>query len=240
MPNTLPVQQAYPHKDTDLGSERPIRSYVLRGRISHAQQRAYDSLLPRYSLPFANTIPDFSQVFGRQAPLILEIGFGSGESTVQIARQHPERDFLGVEVHTPGVGALLARIAEAKLTNVRIIQHDAREILEHMIAPSSLAGLHILFPDPWPKKRHHKRRLIQAPFITLAAKSLQPGGYVLLATDWEAYALQILDVLSAEPLLRNTGAGYVPRPAFRPLTKFEQRSLKQGHKVWDLIFTRTG
>jgi tRNA (guanine-N7-)-methyltransferase len=218
-----------------------IRSYVLRqGRVSNAQQRAHDSLLPRYGLAYSAAPIDLENVFGRDAPKILEIGFGMGETTAAIAAAHPQNDYLGIEVHTPGVGSLLKQIAAQALSNVRIIQHDAVEVLQHMIAPASLDGIHIFFPDPWPKKRHHKRRLIQAPVIGLLAEKLQPGGYLHAATDWHEYAEQILAVFSATPTLENTAAGFAPRPAYRPQTKFEARGLKLGHGVWDIVFRRVG
>lgn len=218
---------------------RPIRSFVLRqGRVSAAQQRAHDTLLPRYGVPYAESLLDLEQAFGRAAPAILEIGFGMGETTAAIALAHPQNDYLGIEVHTPGVGALLKLLDAQDIANVRIIQHDAVEVLTHMIAPASLDGAHIFFPDPWPKKRHHKRRLIQPPLIALLAQKLKPGGYVHAATDWHEYAEQILAVLSTEPLLANTAPDYAPRPDYRPLTKFENRGLKLGHGVWDIIFRR--
>lgn len=218
---------------------RPIRSFVLRqGRVSAAQQRAHDTLLPRYGVPYAESLLDLEQAFGRAAPTILEIGFGMGETTAAIALAHPQNDYLGIEVHTPGVGALLKQLDAQDIANVRIIQHDAVEVLTHMIAPASLDGAHIFFPDPWPKKRHHKRRLIQPPLIALLAQKLKPGGYVHAATDWHEYAEQILAVLSTEPLLANTAPDYAPRPDYRPLTKFENRGLKLGHGVWDIIFRR--
>ena len=219
---------------------RPIRSYVLRqGRVSNAQQRAYDALLPRFGIPFAHEEPvDLDRAFGRSAPRILEIGFGMGETTAQIAALNPGNDYLGIEVHTPGVGGLLKLLDERALTNVRVIQHDAVEVLTHLIAPSSLDAAHIFFPDPWPKKRHHKRRLIQPPFVALLAQRLKPGAYVHAATDWENYAEQMLAVLSAEPLLVNTASAYADRPDSRPLTKFETRGLKLGHRVWDIVFRR--
>lgn len=218
---------------------RPIRSYVLRqGRISHAQQRAYDSLLPRFGIPYQAGKLELSQAFGRSAPTVLEIGFGMGESTAQIAQSRPDLDFIGVEVHTPGVGSLLKQIEERGLANVRVIQHDAVEVLQHMIGENTLAGVHIFFPDPWPKLRHHKRRLIQPGFVRLIASRLQPGGYLHAATDWETYAEHILATLSQEPLLENTAGGYALRPAYRPLTKFEQRGLKLGHGVWDIVFRK--
>ena len=220
-------------------SRRPVRSFVVRGgRIGSGQQRALVELGPRYVEPYRAEPVDFGTIFGRNAPTVLEIGFGMGGATVQIALARPDANFIGVEVHTPGVGALLKRIGELGLANLRIVQHDAVEVLEHMIAPASLAGVHVFFPDPWHKKRHHKRRLIQAPFVALLAGRLAPGGYVHCATDWQPYAEQMLAVLGAEPLLANTVAGYAPRPEHRPPTKFEQRGLRLGHGVWDLVFVR--
>ena len=221
-------------------SHPPIRSFVLRqGRVSNAQRRAVDTLLSVYGIVYAPGGLNFAQIFGRSAPTILEIGFGMGETTALIAQAHPENNYLGIEVHTPGVGSLLKRIAEDKLANLRLIQHDAVEVLEHMIAPAALAGAHIFFPDPWPKKRHHKRRLIQSGFVALLASRLAPGAYVHAATDWQEYAEQILAVFAAEPGLANTAPGFAPRPDYRPLTKFESRGLKLGHGVWDVIFCRT-
>lgn len=218
---------------------RPIRSYVLRqGRISHAQQRAYDTLLPHFNIPYKAEKIDLNQPFGRNAPIVLEIGFGMGESTIRIAQQRQEINFVGVEVHTPGVGSLLKQIEEHALTNLRVIQHDAVEVLQQMIGENTLAGVHIFFPDPWPKLRHHKRRLIQPDFVELIASRLQVEGYLHAATDWAAYAEHMLSTLSQAPLLENTAADYAPRPDYRPLTKFEQRGLKLGHGVWDLVFRK--
>ncbi len=223
----------------DTPPRRPVRSFVLRaGRIGSGQQRALDELGPRFVLPYRPEPIDPATVFGRRAPLVVEIGFGMGQATAQIAAAVPDHDFLGIEVHAPGVGALLRRIGEMGLTNLRIVQHDAVEVLQHMIAPASLAGVHVFFPDPWPKKRHHKRRLLQPPFVALLAGRLAPGGVLHCATDWRPYAEQMLEVLSAEPRLVNTGDGFAPRPAHRPLTKFESRGLGLGHGVWDLLFTR--
>ncbi len=220
-------------------AHRPIRSFVLRqGRVSNAQQRAHNTLLPRYGIAFAHGIADLDQVFGRSAPKILEIGFGMGETTAKIAAGHPENDYLGIEVHTPGVGSLLKQIGEQGLANVRIIQHDAVDVLTHMIAPSTFDGAHIFFPDPWPKKRHHKRRLIQPAFVALLVERLKPGAYLHVATDWQEYAEQILAVLAAEPRLANTTGGYAPRPDYRPQTKFESRGLRLGHGVWDIVFRK--
>jgi len=219
--------------------QRSIRSYVLRqGRVSNAQRRAHDTLMPRYGLEFRDEPVDLDAVFGRQAPRIVEIGCGMGETTVAIAAAHPDIDYLGIEVHTPGVGSLLKQIDAAGLANLRVVQHDAVAVLQRMIVPDSLDGIHIFFPDPWPKKRHHKRRLIQPPFVTLAASRLRPGGYLHAATDWHEYAEQMLAVLGAEPLLENTAAAYAPRPDYRPQTKFETRGLRLGHGVWDLVFRR--
>ena len=221
------------------GQTRPIRSYVLRqGRVSNAQARAHESLLPRYGIEYTGKPVDLGAVFGRSAKTVLEIGCGMGETTAAIAAAHPETDFLGIEVHTPGVGSLLKLIDEGGLTNLRVIQHDAVEVLREMIAPASLDGAHIFFPDPWPKKRHHKRRLVQTDFVALLASRLKAGGYVHLATDWEEYAGQMLAVLSAEPELENTAEGYAPRPAYRPQTKFETRGLKLGHGVRDVVFKK--
>src|SRR5450759_3791444 len=220
-------------------THRPIRSFVLRqGRVSNAQRRAHDTLLPQFGIPYAAQPIDLDRVFGRRAPKILEIGFGMGETTATIATQHPECDYLGIEVHTPGVGSLLKTIAEHDLTNVRIIQHDAVEVLRDMIATSTVDAVHIFLPDPWPKKRHHKRRLIQPPLISMLCEKLKPGGYIHAATDWQEYAEQILAVMSAEPRLANTAQDYAPRSDYRPQTKFESRGLKLGHGVWDLIFRR--
>ena len=219
---------------------RPVRSYVLRaGRMGSGQQRALADLGPDFLIPLRPEPLQPAAVFGRQAPLVLEIGFGMGGATAAIAAARPQDDFLGVEVHEPGVGALLKRIGEQGLTNLRIVRHDAVEVLQQMIAPGTLAAVHVFFPDPWPKKRHHKRRLIQPPLVALIASRLAPGGVLHCATDWEPYAEQMLQVLSQEPLLRNTAAGYAARPDYRPLTKFEARGLRLGHPVRDLVFNRT-
>ncbi|MDE2505228.1 MAG: tRNA (guanosine(46)-N7)-methyltransferase TrmB [Burkholderiales bacterium] len=218
----------------------PIRSYVLRaGRMGPGQQRALAELGPRFVLPYVDAPLDLDALFGRRAPRVLEIGFGMGDATAQVAAAAPDTDFIGIEVHPPGVGALLRRIGELDLHNLRIVQHDAVEVLERMIAPASLDGIHIWFPDPWHKKRHHKRRLIQSAFVARLATRLAPGGYLHCATDWEPYAQQMLEVLAAEPSLANRHRpGYAPRPARRPLTKFEQRGLGLGNGVWDLVFER--
>jgi len=218
---------------------RGIRSFVMRaGRMGPGQTRALAELGPRFVLPFAAQPVDFDAVFGHHAPRILEIGFGMGDATAAIAQALPGTDFIGVEVHTPGVGALLKRIGELGLTNLRLIQHDAVEVLAQMIAPDSLAGVHVFFPDPWHKKKHNKRRLIQPAFVRQLIERIAPGGYLHCATDWQPYAEQMLEVLSAEPLLRNTAVGYAPKPDYRPLTKFENRGLKLGHGVWDLVFEK--
>jgi tRNA (guanine-N7-)-methyltransferase len=231
--NPVPVAEAAarPH--------RPVRSFVLRqGRLSPAQQRALDTLMPIYGIPFTDTPLDFDRAFGRRAPRVLEIGFGMGETTAVIARMRPDDDFLGIEVHSPGVGSLLRQVKEQGLTNVRVIRHDAVELVATMIPPASLAGIHVFFPDPWPKKRHHKRRLLKPAFVHDLAQRLAPGGYVHTATDWEDYAHEILATLTAEPLLANAADGFAPRPDYRPLTKFETRGLKLGHRVWDVRFLR--
>jgi tRNA (guanine-N7-)-methyltransferase len=223
----------------DPPPRRAIRSYVLRaGRMGSGQQRALLELAPRYVLPFQPMTLDAAAVFGRRAPLVVEIGFGMGQATAQIAALRPDTDFLGIEVHAPGVGALLQRIEATALTNLRLVQHDAVAVLEAMMAPASLAAVHVFFPDPWHKKKHHKRRLIQPPLVALIASRLAPAGTLHCATDWQPYAQQMLAVLSAEPTLVNTCDGYTPRSGMRPLTKFEQRGLNLGHGVWDLIFAR--
>ena len=217
-----------------------IRSFVLRaGRMGPGQQRALDELGPRFVLPYRAAPLDLAATFGRRAPVVLEIGFGMGDATAQIAAALPGTDFIGIEVHVPGVGALLKRIGEQGLTNLRLIRHDAVEVLQHMIPPGSLAGVHLYFPDPWHKKRHHKRRLVQPAFVQLLVGRLAPGGYLHCATDWQPYAEQMLQVLGAEAGLVNTAEAYAPRPAWRPQTKFELRGLKLGHGVWDLLFSRS-
>jgi tRNA (guanine-N7-)-methyltransferase len=219
--------------------QRGIRSFVVRaGRMGTGQQKAIDALGPLFVLPYQAAPLDAATAFGRRAPLVLEIGFGMGTATAQIAAARPDTDFLGVEVHTAGVGALLKRIGEEDLSNLRIVQHDAVQVLEQMLAPASLAGVHVFFPDPWHKKKHHKRRLIQPPLVALLASRLAPGGVLHCATDWQPYAELMLEVLSAEPALENTAEGYAPRPDYRPVTKFENRGLRLGHGVWDLVFRR--
>jgi tRNA (guanine-N7-)-methyltransferase len=216
-----------------------IRSFVLRqGRVSSAQQRYHAEMMPKVGIPYRNERIDLAAVFGRVAPKVLEIGFGMGETTATIAAAHPGIDYLGIEVHTPGVGSLLKQVAEGNLANVRVVQHDAVEVVRDMLAPGSLAGIHVFFPDPWPKKRQQKRRLIKPDFVALLASRLAPGGYFHCATDWEEYAQQMLEVLGGEPSLANTAEGFAPRPDYRPLTKFEQRGLRLGHGVWDVVFRK--
>lgn len=222
---------------------RVVKSYVLRaGRTTVAQARAYELYSARFLLSYAPQPLDAVAAFGRHAPLVMEIGFGMGGATAHIARVRPEDNFLCCEVHEPGVGALLKLAGDEGLENIRIVRHDAVEVLDHMLGENSLDGVHIFFPDPWHKSRHHKRRLIQTPFVNRLARHLKPGGYIHLATDWQPYAEQMLSVLGAEPLLANTAPpgsdGYVTKPDYRPLTKFENRGLKLGHGVWDLVFRR--
>jgi tRNA (guanine-N7-)-methyltransferase len=220
-------------------TEHRIRSFVTRaGRLSTGQARALEAFGPQFLIEYRKASFDFHAAFGRSAPLILEIGFGMGGTTAHIAKVMPDKDFIGVEVHTPGVGSLLKLIGEESITNLRLIQHDAVEVLNNMIADGSLAGVHIFFPDPWHKARHNKRRLIQPDFVKLLCSKLQAGGYLHLATDWEDYAVQMLEVLGAEAQLQNTAEGYAPQPAYRPLTKFENRGIKLGHGVWDLVFEK--
>ena len=220
---------------------RAIRSFVLRqGRMSPAQMRAYETLGPTLIVPYdAAAMLDYACLFGRDAPTIVEIGFGMGESTAAIAALQPGNNFIGIEVHTPGVGALLKLLGEKELPNVRVVQHDAVEVLTQMIPDHSLAGLHIFFPDPWPKKRHHKRRLIQPERVKLLAQKLKADGYLHLATDWEEYAVHMLEVLRGESALRNTADNFADRPAYRGTSGFERKGLAKGHGVWDLVFRKT-
>lgn len=220
---------------------RAIRSFVVRaGRMTPAQQRAMETLWPRYGVESEGGPLDLAALFGRTAPCTLEIGFGNGDNLAALAAAHPERDFIGVEVHPPGVGHLLRTAAEAGLANLRVIQHDAVEVLRERIAPDSLDAILVLFPDPWHKKRHHKRRLVSPEFAALAASRLSPGGTLQLATDWTPYAEWMLEVLSAQPALRNRAAGgrFVPRNPNRIRTRFERRGERLGHAVHDLCFER--
>jgi len=223
---------------------KTIKSYVKRaGRTTTGQAKAFEDLGPKFLLKYAPQPLDAQAAFGRSAPLILEIGFGMGEATAHIARVRPDDNFLCCEVHEPGVGALLKRIGEQEIANIRILQHDAVEVIDHMLPEGCLDGIHIFFPDPWHKKKHNKRRLIQSPFVAKLVSRLKVGGYLHCATDWQPYAEQMLEVLGAEPQLANTAAGaglggYAPKPHYRPLTKFENRGLRLGHGVWDLVFKR--
>ena len=245
------------HAPQDIPYRRTIKSFVRRaGRTTIGQAKAFEDLGPKFLLPYQATTVDLAAVFadaGRAdaagtpapRPTVLEIGFGMGEATAHIATVLPETNFLCCEVHEPGVGALLKRIGEQQLTNIRICAHDAVEVIDHMLAPQCLDGIHIFFPDPWHKTKHNKRRLIQAPLVAKLAAHLKTGGYLHCATDWKPYAEQMLEVLSAEPLLANSAAGehpelagYAPKPHYRPLTKFEKRGLRLGHGVWDLVFVR--
>ena len=218
---------------------RAIKSFVTRaGRMGTGQIKALAELGPKFVLPYKAEKLDLAATFGRQAPVVLEIGFGMGGATAEIAATLPDHDFIGCEVHEPGVGALLKLIDEKQLPNIRIVQHDAVEVLRDMVGEGVLAGVHIFFPDPWHKKRHNKRRLIQPAFVAQLVKHIAPGGYLHCATDWQPYAEQMLEVLSAEPALLNTAPGYADKPAYRPLTKFEARGLRLGHGVWDLVFRK--
>jgi tRNA (guanine-N7-)-methyltransferase len=234
---------APPSGDKPTGEAHPLhrrlKSFVKRGgRTTDGQARAYEQFGPKFLLPYRAESLDFQAAFGRQAPTILEIGFGMGEATAHIAGLMPEKNFLCCEVHEPGVGALLKRIGEHELQNIRICAHDAVDVIDHMLPLGSLAGVHVFFPDPWHKLRHNKRRLIQSPFVRKLAERLAVGGYLHCATDWQPYAEQMLEVLSQEPLLRNTAEAYAPKPAYRPLTKFENRGIRLGHGVWDVVFER--
>jgi tRNA (guanine-N7-)-methyltransferase len=221
--------------------QRRIRSFVLRqGRLTKGQERALQTGWPQFGVEYTGQALDLVNTFGRgDSPKILEIGFGMGDATAKIAQTLPDSDFLAVEVHTPGVGGLLKLMQEGDISNIRIVQHDAVEVLQNMLADASLDGVHIFFPDPWHKKRHHKRRLIQAEFVQLLCSKLKAGAYIHVATDWQEYAEWVLEVLRAEPQLQNTAVDYAEKPAYRPLTKFENRGLKLGHGVWDLVFKRS-
>lgn len=218
-----------------------IRSFIRRqGRATAGQQNAIDNIWDNYCLdPEKNY--NFSQVFAREAPLIVEIGFGNGSSLAAMAEANPELNYLGIEVHRPGIGHLMLLLEEKSIKNVRIYHHDAIEILEQKIPDNSIAGVHLFFPDPWQKRKHHKRRIVRPSFIDLLYKKLMPTGYFHAATDWEHYAKEMLKTLSASHKLVNTSkdAGYCPRPDYRPLTKFEARGVRLGHGVWDLIFKKT-
>jgi tRNA (guanine-N7-)-methyltransferase len=225
----------------DTRPRRSIRSFVVRaGRMTVAQERAWTELWPRYGLETGSEPLDFPAIFGRDAPRTLEIGFGNGESLVALAAAHPDRDYLGIEVHRPGVGHLMLRVEELGLGNVRAICRDAVEVLQQCVPPGSLDELLLYFPDPWPKKRHHKRRIVQPEFVALVASRLRPGGVLRMATDWQPYAEHMLEVASGCPSLRNSSpdGAYVPRPDSRPVTRFERRGHRLGHGTWDLAFSR--
>lgn len=234
---TAPNDTETPPEDL---TQRRIRSFVLRqGRLTKGQERALETGLPKFGIPYAETLLDLNQLFGRaESKKILEIGFGMGETTAKIAQTLPDCDFIAAEVHTPGVGSLLKLIEENNIPNIRIIQHDVVEVLQHMVPEVSLDGVHIFFPDPWHKKRHHKRRLIQAEFVKVLCRKLKPDGYLHVATDWQEYAEWVLEVLKAEAQLQNTAIDYAEKPSYRPLTKFENRGIKLGHGVWDMVFKR--
>jgi tRNA (guanine-N7-)-methyltransferase len=238
MPDHLdPAADAAP----DGRTRRAVRSFVVRaGRMTTAQQRAWHELWPRYGLETGETPLDLAAVFGREAPRTLEVGFGNGETLIALAASHPNRDHLGIEVHRPGIGHLMLRARELGLGNLRVICRDAVEVLGECIPEASLDEVLLYFPDPWPKKRHHKRRIVQPAFVALTASRLQPGGLLRMATDWEHYATQMLEVAGACPMLANESAdgGYVERPQSRPVTRFERRGERLGHGVWDLAFKR--
>jgi len=237
--NTLNQTEQVQDEAEDL-SQRRIRSFVLRqGRLTKGQARALETGFPQFGVNYAPELLDLNALFNRaDSKKILEIGFGMGETTAKIAQVLPDCDFLAAEVHTPGVGALLKLIQENELNNIRVIQHDVVEVLHNMVADGCLDGVHIFFPDPWHKKRHHKRRLIQAEFVQLLCTKLKAGGYLHVATDWQEYAEWVLEVLNAEVQMENTAQDYAVKPSYRPLTKFENRGLKLGHGVWDMVFTR--
>ena len=219
---------------------RPIRSYILRqGRITAAQTKAIQENLKKHAIVFENQLVNFNDVFKNSSrELILEIGFGMGTSTAEIAKANPNKNYLAIEVHSPGVGNLIKLVQENHIFNLKIIQHDAVEVLNAMTKNDSLDGIHIFFPDPWPKKRHHKRRLIQENFLKLMAQKIKQSGYLHIATDWEDYALWIIDLLDKETLLQKTSEDFFEKPDYRPLTKYENRGIKLGYKVWDMICRR--
>ena len=224
---------------TDSEKRRPIRSYVLRtGRMTPGQQRAFEQGWETFGLEHSEHLLDIDKAFGRPGPRVLEIGFGMGQSLVQMAEAAPDSNFIGIEVHRPGVGKLLHSMAEQEVDNIRVYCHDAVEVLRDCIPEGSLDTIQVFFPDPWHKKRHHKRRLIQPPFVDQLVSRLKPGGILHLATDWENYAEQMMEVLSATAGLANTcePGSFAPRPDSRPLTKFERRGERLGHGVWDLVF----
>jgi tRNA (guanine-N7-)-methyltransferase len=254
----LPIQPDAESQTPAKPFMRTIKSFVKRaGRTTTGQAKAFEELGPAFLLPYQQSAIDLEALYAhpavlaglndqKKSPIVLEIGFGMGEATAHIAAVLPDTHFLCCEVHEPGVGALLKRIGENKLTNIRICAHDAVEVIDHMLPLASLDGVHIFFPDPWHKTKHNKRRLIQSPLVAKLARRLKVGGYLHCATDWQPYAEQILEVLSAEPLLKNRALaanpeleGYAPKPHYRPLTKFENRGIKLGHGVWDVVFERT-
>jgi tRNA (guanine-N7-)-methyltransferase len=225
----------------DQLKNRPLKSFVLRqGRLTSGQRIALETQWPLFGVEFTGKPLDFKETFGREAPVTLEIGFGNGSSLAHMATESPERDFFGVEVHRPGVGHLLHLVGEGELKNVRVMHHDAVEIINQMLPDDSIDRIQIYFPDPWHKARHNKRRIIKPEFVALLATKLKKGGVMHLATDWEDYAIQMMDVMTAAPDYKNQTAdgGYAERPDYRPLTKFENRGLKLGHGVWDLLFER--
>lgn len=226
---------------TEQKTMRTIRSFVKReGRLTPGQQRALDNLWPQFGIEEAQSVLDLNTLFGRDAAKVLEIGFGNGASLAEMAANQPEQDFIGVEVHRPGVGQLLKQIETRQLSNLRVACTDAVELIKHRIADGTLDRVQLYFPDPWHKKRHHKRRIIQPAFVKLLAAKIKPGGHLHMATDWQDYAEQMLADLSASHDFKNCGheTGFIPRPDYRPLTKFEQRGHSLGHGVWDLLFER--
>ncbi len=228
-----------PYPDRPQYKQKAIRSFVIRaGRMTDAQKKAFASHWPHYGLSLFDGRLDPAKTFGREAPVVLEIGFGMGESLLQMALAESEKDFIGIEVHPPGVGRLLNAAAEAGVSNLKVYMADAKDVLEDCIADASLDRLQIYFPDPWHKKKHHKRRIVQPAFVQAIAPKLKQGGLLHLATDWADYAEQMLEVMTAAEGFANTGEGFVPRPDFRPITKFEKRGERLGHGVWDLLFRR--
>jgi len=220
-------------------SPRKIRSFVLRGgRLTNAQQRSYNALSEKFLIPYEEKLLDFAGIFGNGNPVIVEIGFGMGKATALIAEENPDTNYIGLDIHKPGIGRLLWEIEQRSLSNVRIIEHDAAEVFQNMIPENSLYGAHIFFPDPWPKKRHHKRRLIQRPFTDCIASRLKPGGYIYMVSDWQDYAQWALAALTDTEHLVNEYEGFSPPQSWRPLTSFEKKGLDKKHEIKELFFRR--
>lgn len=225
---------------------RTIKSFVIRsGRMTAGQLKAYQALWMKYGIEADGAVVDFSKIFSRTAPVILEIGFGMGDSLIEMAERYSQNNYLGIEVHKPGVGRLLGNIAQRQLSNVRVMQYDALQILKKQIPDHCLHAVYLFFPDPWHKRKHHKRRIVNDEFVQLVGKKLQKNGFLHMATDWQDYAAQMLDTMQRASGFNNcatnckNNGGYIPRPDYRPMTKFERRGKRLGHGVWDILFQKT-